>query len=54
LTHAKKIKGTEVLGHSFSLVSPEQERLVEKIVKVVGKDIKLERSPFNTKKPTRR
>lgn len=44
--HAKKIKGHEVLGHAFSLVSPEQERLVEKIVKAVGKEIKLEKSPF--------
>ncbi len=44
---SKKIKGNEVLGHAFSLVSPEQERLVEKIVKSVGKDIKLERNPFS-------
>jgi len=43
----KKIKGNQVLGHAFSLVSPEQERLVEKIIRAIGKDIKLERNPFN-------
>lgn len=43
----KKIKGSQVLGHAFSLVSPEQERLVEKINRAVGKEIKLERNPFN-------
>ena len=46
----KKIKGNEVLGHAFSLVSPEQERLVEKIVKSVGKEIKIERNPFDKRK----
>jgi ATP-dependent RNA helicase RhlE len=50
LSLGKKIKGSQVLGHAFSLVSPEQERLVEKIIKAVGKDIKLERNPFNTRK----
>ena len=37
------------LGHVLSLVSPEQERLVEKVIKSVGKDIKLERNPFMKK-----
>jgi len=38
-------KVANVLGHAFSLVSPEQERLVEKIEKAVGKEIKLARMP---------
>ena len=42
----KNKKGVgKVRGHAFSLVSPEQERLVEKISKAVGKEIKLERFP---------
>jgi len=45
-TLTRKIKGSEVLGHAFSLVSPEQQRLAEKISKAVGKEIKLERNPF--------
>jgi len=40
------IKAADVQGHVFSLVSPEQERLVPLIVKAVGKDIKLERTPW--------
>ncbi|NRA54630.1 MAG: DEAD/DEAH box helicase [Gammaproteobacteria bacterium] len=32
-----------ILGHSFSFVSPEQESLLPRIIKSVGKDIKLER-----------
>mgnify|MGYP000559902600 CR=1 FL=1 len=36
----------DVLGHAFSLVSPEQERLIPKIKNVVGKEIKLERTPW--------
>jgi len=40
-----KAKVVNVLGHSFSLVSPEQERLVEKISKAVGKEITLARMP---------
>lgn len=47
---SRKIKGTQVLGHAFSLVSPEQERLVEKIIKAVGKEIKLEKNPFSGQK----
>ncbi len=42
---AKKAKVSNVLGHAFSLVSPEQERLVEKIAKAVGKEIKVDRMP---------
>lgn len=42
-----KIKGKEVLGHAFSLVSPEQERLIPKIAKSVGKELKLEKNPFS-------
>jgi len=32
-----------ILGHIFSFVAPEQESLVPRIIKAVGKDIKLER-----------
>ncbi|MFT6734595.1 MAG: ATP-dependent RNA helicase RhlE [Polaribacter sp.] len=41
----KKAKIVNVLGHAFSLVTPEQERLVEKISKAVGKEITLVRMP---------
>ena len=44
--YANRVVVTDVLGHAFSLVSPEQERLVDRIVKVVGKHIMLERNPF--------
>jgi ATP-dependent RNA helicase RhlE len=43
----RKIKGKEVLGHAFSFVSPEQERLIAKIAKAVGKELKLEKNPFS-------
>jgi ATP-dependent RNA helicase RhlE len=46
LAMTRKIRGKQVLGHAFSLVSPEQERLIEKIAKAVGKDLKLEKNPF--------
>ncbi len=36
----------DVRGHVFSLVCPEQERLVALITKAIGKDIKLERMPW--------
>ncbi|MEP1742570.1 MAG: DEAD/DEAH box helicase [Kangiellaceae bacterium] len=42
---AKQVKVANILGHAFSLVSPEQERLVEKIAKAVGKEIKVARMP---------
>ena len=35
-----------IQGHIFSLVSSQQERLVEKISKAVGKNIKVEKNPF--------
>ena len=41
----QKAKIVNVLGHAFSLVTPEQERLVEKISKAVGKEITLARLP---------
>jgi ATP-dependent RNA helicase RhlE len=46
---AKQVKVANILGHAFSLVSPEQERLVEKIAKAVGKEIKLARMPVLNK-----
>jgi len=42
---SQKAKIVNVLGHAFSLVSPEQERLVAKISKAVGKEITLARMP---------
>jgi len=50
ISSSRKIKGNEVLGHAFSLVSPEQERLVDKINKAVGKEIKIEGNPFDKDK----
>lgn len=41
---AKVIK--DIQGHVFSLVCPEQERLLPKIINAVGKDIKLESLPW--------
>jgi len=41
---AKVVK--DIQGHVFSLVCPEQERLVPKIVAAVGKDIPLENLPW--------
>ena len=40
------LQSKDVRGHAFSLVSPEQERLIPKIKNVVGKEIKLERMPW--------
>lgn len=37
----------DIQGHIFSLVCPEQERLVARIIKAVGKDIKLDRAPWS-------
>ncbi|WP_244731792.1 DEAD/DEAH box helicase [Psychrosphaera aestuarii] len=37
------INRNDINGHVFSLVGPDQERLVPLIIKAVGKDIKLER-----------
>jgi ATP-dependent RNA helicase RhlE len=45
----KQKNTSDALGHVLSFVSPEQERLVEKVIKSVGKDIKLERNPFMKK-----
>ncbi len=45
--HGKKNIHRGIQGHAFSLVSPQQERLVEKIVKAVGKDIRVKRFPVN-------
>ncbi len=42
---AKQAKTRDMLGHAFSLVSPEQERLVEKINQAIGKTIALQRLP---------
>ena len=42
---ALKKRSIDILGHVFSLVSPEQERLISKIANAVGKEIKLERFP---------
>ncbi len=36
----------DIQGHVFSLVTPEQERLVPLITKAIGKDIKLEPMPW--------
>lgn len=40
------VKQKDIQGHIFSLVAPEQERLMPLIIKAVGKDIKLERPPW--------
>jgi len=37
---------SDIRGHAYSFVSPEQERLVSKISELVGKKIQLERIPF--------
>ncbi|NRA84833.1 MAG: C-terminal helicase domain-containing protein, partial [Gammaproteobacteria bacterium] len=36
----------DIRGHIFSLVCPEQEALVPRIIKAIGKEIKLERAPW--------
>ncbi|NVK23443.1 MAG: DEAD/DEAH box helicase [Gammaproteobacteria bacterium] len=46
----QQIKVTNSQGHIFSLVCPEQERLVPLIIKAVGKDIILERTPWKLDK----
>jgi len=43
----KRNKPDDIRGHIFSLVSPEQEKLAERISKAVGKPIKVERFPKN-------
>lgn len=43
------IRTSDIQGHVFSLVSAEQERLLPLITKAVGKDIKLERTPWSLK-----
>lgn len=40
------IRRNDIHGHVFSLVCPDQERLVPLIIKAVGKEIKLERTPW--------
>ncbi len=44
--HTSNTAVPDIRGHAFSLVSPEQERLVGPIVKIVGKQITLEKNPF--------
>ncbi len=36
----------DIRGHVFSFVCPEQETLVPRIIKAIGKDIKLDRMPW--------
>lgn len=43
---AEEAQLTEIQGHIFSLVTPEQERLIPLIAKAVGKEIKSERTPW--------
>lgn len=45
----KKAKSEFIQGHIFSLVSPEQKRLIEKIQKAIGKEIKLKNFPVVNK-----
>lgn len=40
------IRRNDIHGHVFSLVCPDQERLVPLIIKAVGKEFKLERTPW--------
>ncbi len=42
----KRVKMEEFKGHSYSLVSFEQERLVDKIGRAIGKEIQLQRASF--------
>ena len=43
---AEPLAKATIQGHVFSLVTPEQERLIPMIAKAVGKDIKLVRTPW--------
>ncbi|RJE71008.1 ATP-dependent helicase [Pseudoalteromonas citrea] len=46
IVDAPDLKSKHIHGHVFSFVSPEQERLVPLIIKVVGKEIKLDAMPW--------
>ena len=49
-TQATSIAKTDIHGHVFSLVAPDQERLMPLIIKAVGKEILLERTPWRLPK----
>ncbi len=43
---APKVTVDDIQGHVFSLVSPEQERLVPKIANLLGTEVKLDKIPW--------